>query len=117
MTQHFHRRLSTWTTGAGLLLISLFCDLGGCSRPTPCTRLFEMQVKCSWSKQDPDRDTFVKECATTLGPLLDCAQHSDCQSYKACLTKVLEQHPEIIQRWRDLLHDCGLDTERHGSAR
>jgi hypothetical protein len=68
-------------------------------------------VKCSWSKQDPDKGKFVKECTRTFSPLIDCAQHSDCDGYKGCLATTLQKHTSIAAAWRRLLVDCGLDTE------
>lgn len=92
-------------------LVVLLSLLGGCSRPTPCERLFELQVKCGWSKQDPDKGRFARECAKTFTPLLGCGERSDCEAYKSCLATALKTHASIVPAWRKLLLDCGLDTE------
>lgn len=105
--QHRGSRLGAW---AALLAVPVM-HLAGCSRPDPCERLFEMQVKCSWCKQDPDKATFVRECAKTFTPLIDCAERSDCDTFKDCLATNLQKNASLAAAWRRLLLDCGLDTE------
>ncbi len=107
MTRHRGWRL--WRSAA--LLVAAVIQLGGCSRPTPCERLFEAQVRCSWSKRDPDKDQFLRECAKSFGPLTECAQASGCDGYKGCLATALARRSSLAAAWRRSLLECGLDTE------
>jgi hypothetical protein len=97
--------------GQTAALLVLLLGLTGCSRPAPCERLFERQLQCGWSRPDPDKGRFVKECAKSFTPLHECGERPDCDAYKSCLATALQKHSAIAAAWRSLLLACGLDTE------